>query len=241
MLIHSISSGTERVAKGGGDGEGAPSLGFSGPRRLKARECQISGGNNRNPYRSHEICAETDKKARQGSRGPTDHLGPPEKNRAPLTTRGPPNCQGPLSIRGPLTIRGPPNCQGPSDNQGPLWTSRALWSSGLLWLTGDLPAVKGPLNIRGPLMACLKLGALKIPTFLKFISFYYFVNLGPSWKIVDQIRGLFSIGQGLPWAPGNTRPPPPPWPNPSYVPESHIRTNDSAPFEQLHTYTYIST
>ena len=33
----------------------------------------------RKPHRSHEICAETHKKARPDSRGPSDHLGLPRK------------------------------------------------------------------------------------------------------------------------------------------------------------------
>ena len=55
-----------------------------------------------------------------------------------------------------------------------------------------------------------KLGPLK---FRHLICLFFFfgggVNLDPSRKIVVQIRGLFSFGQGLPWVPGNLRPPPP--------------------------------
>ena len=69
------------VAGGGGGGGGEdvrPPCGFRAP---EAREGQNSGGSNRNPHRRHELCAETDKKARQGSRewDPSDHLGPPKK------------------------------------------------------------------------------------------------------------------------------------------------------------------
>ena len=67
------------VAKGAGAERVCASLGFSGTRGSMVRECQDSGGGNRNPHISHEICAETDKKARQGSRGPSDHLVPREK------------------------------------------------------------------------------------------------------------------------------------------------------------------
>ena len=56
-----------------------PLLEVSGPRGPKAREGQNSGGSNRNPHRSHEMCAETDRKTCQGSRGPSDHPGRPEK------------------------------------------------------------------------------------------------------------------------------------------------------------------
>ena len=66
------------VAKGG---ECVRPLGFPGPRGPKAREGQKPAGSNRNPHRSHEICAETDKKKKNtsGQLGPSDHLGPPEK------------------------------------------------------------------------------------------------------------------------------------------------------------------
>ena len=121
-------------------------LGAFGPPGSKVHESQNSGGSNRTPHRSHEICPETDKEARQGSRGPSDHLAR-QKNRAPVTLRapvttdviisdpseyqGPPTVKGPMNIRGlmnirdPLFIRGPPNCQGPliirgpSEHQGP--------------------------------------------------------------------------------------------------------------------------
>ena len=98
----------------GGGGEGVcASLRFSGTRGSMAREGQDSGGGNRNPHISHEICAETDNKARQGSRDPSDHLVPRE-NRAPLTIiRGPPNCQGPYEYKWSCEH------QGPSDKQGP--------------------------------------------------------------------------------------------------------------------------
>ena len=100
-------------SQGGGGGEGVcASLGFSGTRGPMAREGQDSGGGNRNPHISHEICAETDKKARQGSWAPLT-IWSREKNRAPLTIRGPPNCQGPYEYEGSGEH------QGPSDKQGP--------------------------------------------------------------------------------------------------------------------------
>ena len=56
-------------------------------------------------------CAETNKKARQGSWGPSDHLGPPEK-RAPVTIRSPSDSQSSLvtllNSRAPLTINALP-------------------------------------------------------------------------------------------------------------------------------------
>ena len=60
-----------------------------------AREGQDSGGGNRNPHIGHEICYETDKKARQGSRGPSDHLVPREK-------QGPSDYQRPSQLAGAL-------------------------------------------------------------------------------------------------------------------------------------------
>ena len=84
----SPSHQTQGRSQGGGRRGCAPPLRFSGPRGPKDRESHNSGGSNRNPHRSHEICAETDKKARQGSRGPSDHLGPSEK-------------QGPCDYQGP--------------------------------------------------------------------------------------------------------------------------------------------
>ena len=74
-------------SQGGGERVCA-SLGFSGTRGSMARECQDSGGGNRNPHISHELCPETDKKARQGSRGPSDHLVPREKQ-CPSDKQGP--------------------------------------------------------------------------------------------------------------------------------------------------------
>ena len=71
--------GQGRSQGGGGAERVCASLGFSGTRGPMTREDQDSGGGNRNPHISHEICAETDKKARQGSRGPSDHLVPREK------------------------------------------------------------------------------------------------------------------------------------------------------------------
>ena len=82
------------VAKGEG-GEGVCLPGVLGTRGPMAREGQDSGGGNRNPHISHEICYETDKKARQGSRGPSDHLVPREK-------QGPSDYQRPSQLAGAL-------------------------------------------------------------------------------------------------------------------------------------------
>ena len=84
-------------SQGGGAERVCASLGFSGTRGSMARECQNSGGGNRNLHISHEICAETDKKARQGSRGPSDHLVPREK-------QGPSDYQRPSQLSGALWI-----------------------------------------------------------------------------------------------------------------------------------------
>ena len=105
------------VAGGGGE-DVRPPCGFRAP---EAREGQNSGGSNRNPHRRHELCAATDKKARQGSRDPSDHLDPPKKQgpsncRGPLAIRDPPNCQGPLIIRDPSEHQEPSDHQGPSDH-----------------------------------------------------------------------------------------------------------------------------
>ena len=131
--------------------------GAEGPRGPKHRQKQP------NPHRSHEICAETNKMTRQGSRDPSDHPGTPEKqglcdciSGTPVTAKviisDPSEYQGPSDHQGPsdrtwngvpLTIRGLPNCQGPYDHQGP---SR---------LSGNCQA---PLNIRDTLMGRFKLG-----------------------------------------------------------------------------------
>ena len=105
------------VAKVGGEGVRPPPLGFSGLRGPKARESLNSGGSNRNHHRSHEICAETDKKARQGSRGPSDHLGLPEK-------QGPCDYQGPRTAK--VIISDPSDYQGPSQLSGTLCISGSL-------------------------------------------------------------------------------------------------------------------
>ena len=53
-------------------------------------------------------------------------------------------------------------------------------------------------------MGHFKLGHLK---FQHIIFSFFVVNLGPSRKIVGQIRGLLSyFSVGLPWAPGNLLP-----------------------------------
>ena len=95
------------VAGGGGLGgeDVHPPCGFRAP---EAREGQNSGGSNRNPHRRHELCAETDKKARQGSRDPSDHLSPPKK-------QGPCDYQGPFQLSGALWL------------SGTLPTVRGLW------------------------------------------------------------------------------------------------------------------
>ena len=161
-----------------------------------ARECQDSGGGNRNPHISHEICVETDKKARQGSRDPSDHLVS-QKNRlseALPTVRGPMNMRGPVSIRGPLISRGNSEHQEPSDHQGPL-TNRGP------------PNCQGPSEYRSPLMGRFKLGGPQNSDILFLISFFW-VNLGSSRKIVGQSVDFLVLGRCYlrPWKP----PPPPP-------------------------------
>ena len=90
-------------------------LGFSGTRVSMAREGQDSGGGNRNPHISHEICAETDKKACQGSRDPSDHLVPRE-NQGPSDYQALPTVRGPMNMRGPVSIKGPLIGRGPSEH-----------------------------------------------------------------------------------------------------------------------------
>ena len=137
-----------------------------GPRGPKLRRKQPKPA-----QKSRNLCGNR-QKARQSSRDPSDHLGPPEKTtpvtsrglsdsqsslvtllnirapliiRSPLTIRGPPNCQGLLNIKGLLSIRGPLNCQGPSEYQGP------LGASGVPLTIRGPPIVRVPLNIRAPL------------------------------------------------------------------------------------------
>ena len=72
-----VVSQTQGRSRGGGGTESVrPSLGFSGPRGSKAREGENSGGSNRNPHRSHEICAEIDKKHVRAVNGAVSE-GPP--------------------------------------------------------------------------------------------------------------------------------------------------------------------
>ena len=87
--------GRSQGCGGGGGGESVCLPGVLGTRGPMAREGQDSGGGNRNPHISHEICYETDKKARQGSRGPSDHLVPREK-------QGPSDYQRPSQLAGAL-------------------------------------------------------------------------------------------------------------------------------------------
>ena len=94
-------------SQGGGGGEGVCLPRVLGTRGPMAREGQDSGGGNRNPHISHEICYETDKKARQGS----------------LT----------LWPSGPARKTGPSDYQRPSQPAGALWTWGVLWASGALW------------------------------------------------------------------------------------------------------------
>ena len=121
-------------------GRGATPWGFRAPRAEGN-----SGGSNRNPHRSHEICVETDNKhvravggpltiwARQKSRAPVTIRGPSDSQSSSvilLNIRGPPNCQGPREYQGSSEHQGPSAYQGPSDSQGP-----------------SQPSL-GPLNIR---------------------------------------------------------------------------------------------
>ena len=91
------------------------------------------------------------------------------------------NMRGPVSTRGPLIIRGPSEHQEPSDYQGPL-TNR-----------GPLNC-QGPSEYQSPLMGRFKLGGPPNSDILFFISFYFWVNLGPSRKIVGQSVDNFSFG-----------------------------------------------
>ena len=58
------------------------------------------------------------------------------------------------------------------------------------------------------------LGAVEAPSpqfwTVNVVHFYFclflHVNLGLSQKIVEQIRGVFSFGKGLPWTPGDVCP-----------------------------------
>ena len=76
-LDHRLPGQGRSQGWGGGGGEGVCLPGVLGTRGPMAREGQDSGGGNRNPHISHEICYEADKKARQSS--PSDHLIPREK------------------------------------------------------------------------------------------------------------------------------------------------------------------
>ena len=57
-------------SQGGGGGEGVRLPGVFGDQRVDGPRVQDSGGGNRNPHISHEICAETDKKNTSGQSGP---------------------------------------------------------------------------------------------------------------------------------------------------------------------------
>ena len=87
--------GQGRSQGGGGGGEGVCLPVVFGDPRVDGPRVQDSCGGNRNPHISHEICAETDKKTRQGSRGPSDHLVPREK-------QGPSDYQRPSQLSGAL-------------------------------------------------------------------------------------------------------------------------------------------
>ena len=100
-------------SQGGGGGEGECLPGVFGDPRVDGPRVQDSGGGNRNPHISHEICAETDKKHVRAVGAPLT-IWSREKNRAPLTIRGPPNCQGPYEYEGSCEH------QVPTDKQGPL-------------------------------------------------------------------------------------------------------------------------
>ena len=72
------------------------SLGFWRPEgRWPARAKTQAEATETISHISHEICYETDKKARQGSRGPSDHLVPREE-------QGPSDYQRPSQLAGAL-------------------------------------------------------------------------------------------------------------------------------------------
>ena len=124
ILIEAVDQGRNQ------GGERVAPLGFT---------AQNSGGGNQNPHRSHEICAETDKKHARAvgplwSSGSARKTGPLWLSGAPVTAEV--ISSYPSEYRGPLIIRD-------------LWSSRAIWSSGPLWLSGALPTVRVPLNITG--------------------------------------------------------------------------------------------
>ena len=108
------------------------------PRGPKARKGQNSGGSNRDLHRSHEICVETHKKARQGS---LRALWPARKTGS-LWLSGAPGHQHhqqlPFWISGPLWLWGPSKLAGvlwisPSDHQGPSNYQGSSQLSGALW------------------------------------------------------------------------------------------------------------
>ena len=103
------------VAKGEGR-ECAPTGVFVPPRAEGAAKAKTpaEATETGNPHRSHEICAETDEKARSGQSGPAR-----KKNRAPELSGNYLSNQQPksssltlMNIRAPLTIRGPPKLSG---------------------------------------------------------------------------------------------------------------------------------
>ena len=133
------------VAGGGGGGEDVrPPCGFRAP---EARKGQNSGGSNRNPHRRHELCAETDKKAKLravitielacplilGSLHAYCLILMAVRRGEPYQVREP----GERAVGTPLTIWARQKKQGPCDYQGPFQLS------GALWLSGTLPTVRG--------------------------------------------------------------------------------------------------
>ena len=169
------------VTWGGGCGRDAPTLGFRAPAGQRPAIGQSSIGNSQNPHRSHEICAETDKKSTSGQLGPLWPSWPARKKTGPLWLSGAPvtakvtisdsseyqldhpNCQGPMNIRGPLSIRGPcssgalPIVRDPLIIRGPLiilsnsYNHGPLWTSGTLWSSGPLKLTGALPTVKVPL------------------------------------------------------------------------------------------
>ena len=107
------------------------------------------------------------------------------------------------------------------DYQGPSQLSGVLCASGTLWLSEGPSQLSDPLNIRG--LPTVRPSEDQRPSNWSFkigLTFFGLVNLGPSGKIVGQIRGLFSFGRGRYLRPLETSAPA--WPSPSYVSACYV-------------------
>ena len=148
-------------------GRGVPPWGFRGPTGRRPTKAKTPSETAKNLTEVTKSMQKPTKKARQGSRGHSDHLSPPEKG--PLWLSGAP-------ATAKVIISDPSEYQGASQLSGALWISGALcssgtfWSSGPLWLKGALPT-SGALWISGALMGRFKPGTVKI---LTFCFYYYF-------------------------------------------------------------------